>query len=169
MPRYHAGVTAGQEVEIIEIVDYQPGWPGRYGGERDRVRIALATANLRFEHIGSTAVPGLAGRPIVDLMLGAPAATWAARDELGARIVALGYQALGEAGLPGRLAFRRRTPLRAFDLALVEADGPLWRDMLALRDYLRANPDEAAAYASARRSAGHDKAALISALVAKTR
>ena len=58
---------------------------------------------LKFEHIGSTAVPGLAGKPIVDLMLGAPPAAWAGLEELRARIVALGYEDLGEAGVPGRV------------------------------------------------------------------
>ena len=68
-------------------------------------------------------------------------------------MVALGYEDLGDAGVPGRVYFRKRTALRAFNLALVEEDGPLWRDNLAVRDYLRAHPDEAAAYAAAKRAA----------------
>jgi GrpB-like predicted nucleotidyltransferase (UPF0157 family) len=166
--------------DAIEIVDYDARWPARYGGERDRLRIALATADLCFEHIGSTAVPGLGGAPTVDLMLGAPAAVWAvAVDELRGRIATLGYEDLGEAGLPGRFAFRRRA-LRSFDLALVEVDGARWRDSLAVRDYLRANPEEAAAYAAAKRAAydggartllaySQMKAPLIGELVAKAR
>jgi GrpB-like predicted nucleotidyltransferase (UPF0157 family) len=138
--------------EAIEIVDYDPRWPGRFRGERDRVRLGLPTFNLRYEHIGGTAVPGLAGKPVVDLMLGAPPAAWAALPDLRARIVTLGYEDLGEAGVPGRIAFRKRT-LRAFNIALVELDGALWRDNLVLRDHLRAHPDEAAAYAAAKRAA----------------
>jgi GrpB-like predicted nucleotidyltransferase (UPF0157 family) len=139
--------------EPVEIVAADPHHEGRYRGERDRLRIGLATASLKFEHIGSTAVPGLAGRPIVDLLLGAPPASWAALDELRARVVALGYEDLGDAGVPGRICFRKRTALRAFDLTLVEEGGALWRDGLALRDYFRAHPDEAAAYAEAKRAA----------------
>lgn len=139
--------------EPVEITDYNPIYEGRYRAERDRLRLGLATATLKFEHIGSTAVPGLAGKPVVDLMLGAPPAAWAELEALRARIVTLGYEDLGEAGVPGRIYFRRRTKLRAFNVALVEHDGALWRDNLALRDYLRANPEAAAKYAEAKRAA----------------
>jgi GrpB-like predicted nucleotidyltransferase (UPF0157 family) len=139
--------------EPVEIVDFDPRRARAYRGERDRLRLALATASLKFEHIGSTAVPGLAGKPVVDLMLGASPPVWAIRDELRPKIVALGYDDLGEAGVPGRLYFRRRTPLRAYNVALVEENGEQWRANLAFRDYLRAHPDEAAAYAGAKRQA----------------
>ena len=98
-------------------------------------------------------MPGLAGKPVVDLMLGAPPAAWAALEELRARVVALGYEDLGEAGVPGRIYFRRRTKLRAFNVALVEEGGAHWRENVALRDYLRANPEAAAKYAEAKRAA----------------
>src|SRR5215831_871503 len=104
--------------ESNEIVDYDPRWVGAYGGERDRVRIGLGLLHLRFQHIGSTAVPGMAGKPVVDIMLGAVPAVWAALPDVRARLVALGYEDLGEAALPGRFAFRRRTSQRAFDIAL---------------------------------------------------
>jgi GrpB-like predicted nucleotidyltransferase (UPF0157 family) len=139
--------------EPVEITDYDPHYEGRYRAERDRVRLGLATASLKFEHIGSTAVPGLAGKPVVDLMLGASPTVWAAVEELRPRVVALGYEDLGEAGVPGRIYFRKRTALRAFNLALVEEGGAAWRDNLALRDYLRAHPEDAAKYAEAKRAA----------------
>lgn len=139
--------------EPVEIAEFDPRLARAYRGERDRLRLGLATASLKFEHIGSTAVPGLAGKPIVDLMLGAAAPVWAAREELRPRLVALGYEDLGEAGMPGRLTFRRRTALRAFNVALVEEGGEPWRANLAFRDYLRAHADEAAAYAQAKREA----------------
>jgi GrpB-like predicted nucleotidyltransferase (UPF0157 family) len=139
--------------EPVEITDYDPQYEGRYRAERDRLRIATGLATLKFAHIGSTAVPGLAGKPIVDLMLGAPPATWAALDELRARLVTLGYEDLGEAGVPGRIYLRLRTKLRAFNLALVEEGGTHWNQNLALRDYLRAHPEEAAKYAEAKRAA----------------
>ena len=139
--------------EPVEIVDYKPIYEGRYRAERDRLRLGLATATLKFEHIGSTAVPGLAGKPVVDLMLGAPPAAWADLEALRARIVGLGYEDLGEAGVPGRIYFRRRTKLRAFNVALVEHDGAHWRENVALRDYLREHPEAAAKYAEAKRAA----------------
>jgi GrpB-like predicted nucleotidyltransferase (UPF0157 family) len=57
----------------------------------------------------------------------------------------LGYQYLGETGVPGRFAFRKRHPT-AFNLAVVRWGERLWRDNLALRDYLRANPEDARRY-----------------------
>lgn len=137
----------------MEIVEFDHRRARGYRGERDRLRLALATASLKFEHVGSTAVPGLAGTAVVDLMLGAAPAVWAIREELRPKIVALGYTDLGDAGVPGRLCFRRRTPLRSYNVALVEENGPEWRANLAFRDYLRAHPDDAAAYAAAKREA----------------
>jgi GrpB-like predicted nucleotidyltransferase (UPF0157 family) len=138
--------------EVVEIADHNPHHAGRFRGERDRLRLPLGTASLQFEHIGSTAVPGMRGQPIVDIMLGAPPAAWAGLDDLRARLVALGYEDLGDAGVPGRIYFRRRA-LRSLNLALVELEGPLWRENLLLRDYLRAHPEEAARYADAKRAA----------------
>jgi GrpB-like predicted nucleotidyltransferase (UPF0157 family) len=123
--------------ETIENVDYDPRWPAQFAGERDRVRIGLGIFHLSYEHVGSTAVPGKAGKPVVELMLGAPPAAWAALPDVRARLVALGYEDLGEPA-PGRFAFRRRT-LRAFDIALVELDGAHWKEVLALRDEQRGN------------------------------
>src|SRR3954464_15276712 len=177
MRGYDAPVSLDEQ---IEIVDHDPRWQGRFRGERDRVRIGLATFNLFYEHIGSTAVPGLAGRPVVDLMLGAGPAGWGAPDDLRARLLALGYEDLGDGGVPGGLAFRKRTALRAFDVTVVELDGAAWRDSLALRAYLRANPEKAAAYGAAKRAAfeggartlvayAAKKAPLLAALIAEAR
>src|SRR5438105_344670 len=97
------------------------------------------------EHIGSTAVPGLDAKPIVDLLVGVPL-------ELSGLLKLPDYEACGEAGVPGRLYFRKRGPV-AFNAQVVVKDGPLWRDALAVRDYLRAHPEEVARYAQAKRSA----------------
>jgi GrpB-like predicted nucleotidyltransferase (UPF0157 family) len=133
MRGYDAPVT---QKETTEIVDYDPHWPAQFAGERDRVRIGLGLFHLRYEHVGDTAVPGRRSKPVVDLLLGAPPAAWAALPDVRARLVALGYEDLGEPA-PGRFAFRRRT-LRAFALALVELDGAEWKAALAERERLRA-------------------------------
>jgi GrpB-like predicted nucleotidyltransferase (UPF0157 family) len=118
-------------------IDYDPRWPASYLGERDRLRIATGIATLKFEHIGPTSVPGLRARPVVDLLVGAPAETWATLPELRAKLVSLGYEDLGDGGTAGQVKFRRRT-LRAFDLTLVEYQGRLWNELLRQRDALRA-------------------------------
>ena len=97
----------------------------------------------RIEHIGSTSVPGLAAKPIVDIQVGVAEPLDEARFH--ALLAPLGYESMGEAGLPGRLYFRRRGP-QSFNVHVIELGGVLWQDNLALRDYLRAAPDAAARY-----------------------
>lgn len=62
-------LIGGQEQRRVVIVDYDPGWPVRYESKGERVRLALGAAALRIEHIGSTAVPGLAAKPVIDLLV----------------------------------------------------------------------------------------------------
>ena len=56
----------------IRVVDYDPTWPGLYRREADRIRPVLGDRVVRLEHIGSTAVPGLAAKPVVDILLVVP-------------------------------------------------------------------------------------------------
>jgi GrpB-like predicted nucleotidyltransferase (UPF0157 family) len=62
-------LVGGREKLPIEIVDYDATWPARFELERDRLRRALGTLAIRIEHIGSTSVPGLAAKPIVDVLV----------------------------------------------------------------------------------------------------
>jgi GrpB-like predicted nucleotidyltransferase (UPF0157 family) len=57
------------ESSVIRIVDYDPGWPRRFADEAAKIHAALGSRELRIEHIGSTSVPGLAAKPIVDILL----------------------------------------------------------------------------------------------------
>jgi GrpB-like predicted nucleotidyltransferase (UPF0157 family) len=128
--------------EPIALVAPDPLWPQLAADEIARLRGALG--EVPVEHIGSTAVAGVAGKPIVDLLGGV-------RELLpGLRIP--DYEACGSAGIPGRLYFRKRGPV-SFNLHLVLLDGPLWRDAIAFRDYLRAHPDEAQRYEARKREA----------------
>jgi GrpB-like predicted nucleotidyltransferase (UPF0157 family) len=128
---------------------YDSGWPILYAAEARRLA-AVLPAGVRVEHIGSTAVPGLLAKPIVDIMAGI-----GREHDVGAVravLTASGYEDMGEAGVPGRLYFRRRTAA-AFNIALVAHGGSIWNANLGLRDYLRANPAAAGHYASVKRSA----------------
>lgn len=62
-------LIGGVESPVIEIVDYDPGWTRRFVSEAERIRAALPGHELLIEHIGSTAVPGLAAKPIIDILL----------------------------------------------------------------------------------------------------
>ena len=129
--------------ESVVVVDYDPEWPLLFDRESRRVVEALGDAVADVQHFGSTAVPGMAAKPIVDILAGLRSATL--REEQIIALTRLGYEYLGEAGVPGRLAFRKRHPV-AFNVAAVEWRGRLWRDNLLLRDFLRANSEEAGLY-----------------------
>jgi GrpB-like predicted nucleotidyltransferase (UPF0157 family) len=134
-------------VEPLEVVAYDPAWPRLYEQEAARVRAALGEDVVEIEHIGSTAVPGLAGKPVIDVSVGLR------RPELSreqvAAVEALGYEYLGENGIPGRLFFRRsEAGTRTHHLHFVEVDGEHWHRHRAFRDYLRSHPDEAGRYAA---------------------
>jgi GrpB-like predicted nucleotidyltransferase (UPF0157 family) len=134
--------------EPVTLRQYDPSWPERFERERRRIAAALGAEAAGIEHIGSTAVPGLPAKPVVDVLVGVGGPPAARR--VAGRVASLGYELLGEAGVPGRLHLRRRAASGAFNVHVVEHGGALWRDNLVLRDYLRAHPDDAAAYARAK-------------------
>jgi len=129
----------------IEVVPYRPEWPALFQAEREVLETALAPwLTGPIEHIGSTAVPGLAAKPLIDIM--APVATLdgsvAAID--AARTVGYHfYPYLPEA----MYWFCKPSPAhRTHHLHLVPLGSPRWVRTLAFRDALRASPDLASAY-----------------------
>ena len=133
----------------LDLVDYDESWPARFVYYRDELAELLGDVALRIEHIGSTAVPGLAAKPVVDLLAGLESLDLMPQQIRA--MEALGYEALGEYGLPGRLFFRKGSEPRTHHVHAVELGGDHWRRHLAVRDYLRAHPAEADAYAAEKR------------------
>jgi|SRR5438309_11205646 len=136
--------------ETVYIVEYDPRWPAAFAAERKLLCQELAVSETDIEHVGSTAVPGLEAKPIIDLVLGVTAYPPPAALALG--IERLGYENLGEAGVPKRLYFRRRVP-EAFNLHVVRRGGKHWVSNLALRDYLRTHAPARRRYAETKRHA----------------
>lgn len=136
--------------ERVEIKERDPRWFQRGLTERDQI-LRLAGAHvIAAEHIGSTGVPAIAARPIVDLLVGVekmqePAA-------LRKVLIELGYERCGNGGTRGRAYYRKRGVLD-YDLHVVRYDSPLWRDAISFREHLRRNPNEAARWAAAKREA----------------
>ena len=129
--------------EPISLEPHNPAWAQQAADEIARLRGALGPA-VPIEHVGSTAVPGLLAKPIVDLLVGV--------TDLSAPPRLPDYESCGEAGLPGRLYFRKRGAA-SFNAHVVAQGGPRWTDALLLRDYLQAHPDAAAEYARGKRDA----------------
>lgn len=139
-------MSLGLESGTVRVVPYDPAWVSLFAAEVARIRAVLTPdLPLTLEHMGSTAVPGLAAKPILDLLGGYPP------DAPVGRIVAAladaGYVHRGEQGIPGREFFRRGDP-RAYHLHLVAEGGTIWHEQLAFRDALRGEPALRDAYAA---------------------
>ena len=131
----------------IQIVRYDPGWPALFEEERRSLERVFRGVPVVIEHVGSTSVPGLGGKPIVDIMLG-PERLRDVEDRIR-QIEQLGYGYVPEYEdhLPERRYFRKpRTPPRRFHLHAVERTSDFWERHLLFRDYLRVHPDVARKY-----------------------
>ncbi len=135
----------------IVVDDYDPAWPGIAEHLIASLLAACGDALARVEHMGSTSVPGLAAKPVIDLT---PIVD---RYEDGERciapIVALGFEHRGEYGIPGRRYFRGKDAVSGLDvhLHLFPRSAVELRRHLVFRDYLRAHPEEREGYAATKR------------------
>ena len=139
---------APDSAEPVVVVQCDPAWPRLFEEERGRIEAALGDAAVAVEHIGSTAVPGLAAKPVIDVLAGLRTLDLT-RAQIEA-MASLGYEYLGELGIPGRLFFRKGRP-RSHHIHAVLFGSDLWERHLAFRDYLRAHPDEAEGYSAFKR------------------
>jgi GrpB-like predicted nucleotidyltransferase (UPF0157 family) len=128
----------------VVVVDYDPEWPRRYEDLRARIWPALAGVADRIEHVGSTSVPGLAAKPIIDM-------TIVVRQRADVppvidRLATLGYRHLGTLDIDDREAFEHPAGLPRHHLYLCPEGTIGIVNQLAVRDYLRAHPDVARRY-----------------------
>ncbi len=138
----------------IVVSDYDPNWPALFAQERTRIERALGAFALAIEHVGSTAVPGLPSKPIIDLLVGVRSLE-EARQRCIAPLEALGYIYMPEyaSWIPGELFFRKGPPGPwTHHLHMMEPSHPNWEARLVFRDYLRAHGEAARAYAEIKRA-----------------
>jgi len=136
----------------IKIVDYNSDWTNRFRQERELLLEALGQVEASVEHIGSTAVPGLAAREIIDIMIGLR--DFAQADDLVSKIITLDYTYVPEYEdvMPYRRFFRKIQNGRVTNhIHMVEVDKTFWQKHLSFRDYLRHNPEAVARYALLKR------------------
>jgi GrpB-like predicted nucleotidyltransferase (UPF0157 family) len=143
----------------IEVVPYDPEWERTFDALRRILRHALGEIGVGVEHVGSTAVPGLAAKPIVDLDVVIPS-----RESLPIavlRLAAIGYRHQGDLGVSGREAFerdasdvprdRRGSIWPPHHLYVCAADSPELRRHLLFRDWLRRHREAATGYGRLKR------------------
>ena len=130
----------------VVVVPYRPEWPDRFEAEAERLRAVFGSTLLALHHIGSTSIPGLAAKPVIDMI--PVLERIEAADERAGALVALGYEGLGENGIPGRRYFRKGGDHRTHQLHCFAAGNPHIRRHLAFRDFLRAHPGICDGYAA---------------------
>ena len=133
----------------VVIVDYNPLWPEQFETLRSHLANVLGRLALAIEHVGSTAVPGLAAKPIIDVDVLLKSA-----DDLPRAIAALasiGYEHRGDLGVPGREAFRAPAAGPRHHLYVCPNTAEYQRHM-AFRNHLRSHPEDANAYANLKRA-----------------
>ena len=123
--------------------DYDPRWPGVFEALNETVLAALGELVVSVEHVGSTSVSGLAAKPVIDLDVVVASADVATAIE---RLATIGYEHLGDRGIPQREAFDSPAGSPRHHLYLCPVGSPALANHLAVRNHLRENPAAAAEY-----------------------
>ena len=170
-------------MDAIVIADYDPFWPQRFEHEAANLRTILAEELIhRIEHIGSTAIPGMPAKPIIDMLVEISSFDRAKAIAIP-RLQAQGYDYIWRSDRPpGHMMFIKRSSPngpRTHHLHMAPAGHKLW-DRVYFRDYLRAHPEEAQRYAQLKRDLAnrfptdreaytHGKSAYVQYITAKAR
>lgn len=138
-PMYGLGLEHG----VNRLVEYNSSWPLAFSEEAARIQTALGGRALAIEHYGSTAVPGLRAKPILDIQIGVADIRYGL--DFIEPMTSLGYDYAGDQGIPEHHVFGRSQP-RTHLVHVVVYDGEQWRRSLRFRDRLRSEPDVREAY-----------------------
>lgn len=130
----------GAERNLVRLVPHQPLWQQCFREESERLSAALGDQVVQIEHVGSTSVPGLEAKPILDIVVAVRDLAGSASFEQPLR--ELGYVHKMENDMPGRLYFVKRTAegLSTHHLNVTEPGTECWVTHVGFRDYLRAHP-----------------------------
>jgi len=128
----------------VVVVDYDSAWPRLFAELDARLWPVVGDLAASIEHVGSTSVPGLAAKPIIDVDIVVPTAE--RMPAVIERLAGLGYRHRGDLGVPGREAFHRPPRSVAHQLYVCVAGIASLRNHLAVRDTLRASPAAASEY-----------------------
>ena len=131
-------------MRIVEVIDYQPSWQDLYKQEAIKLEQVLLEDLIGIHHIGSTSVPGLAAKPIIDLLIVLKRVE--AVDKKTAAIEKLGYEAHGENGIAGRRYFQKGGDARTHHVHIFSEGHTAIKKHLVFRDYLQQHPDAMQAY-----------------------
>jgi len=132
----------------VHLSRYTAAWKAAYQRERRRLRRCFPEPDVRIEHVGSTAIPGVDAKPIIDIAIRVQ--SFRSLKSFVSRMIGLGYEYKGEFGLAGRHFFVNGNPV-THHVHLVRAGSEHWDRWILFRDYLRAHPEEAKRYNAVKR------------------
>jgi GrpB-like predicted nucleotidyltransferase (UPF0157 family) len=137
---------------IVKLAPHSPEWARLFEEEKARLLVAAGPHVLDIQHVGSTSIPGISAKPIIDIAI-------AVNDFDEARvciepIVALGYEYKGEFGIPRRHYFTRGNP-RTHHVHMNEVTSQDWQQQILFRDYLRRHAEMAQRYAALKTELAH--------------
>jgi GrpB-like predicted nucleotidyltransferase (UPF0157 family) len=150
---------------MIRVVGHDPAWSSKFKAEAERIAEAMGEAAVRIHHIGSTAIPQTKAKPIIDILL--EVTSLGVLDQKAPMLEALGYEAMGEFGIPDRRYFRLDDSdgTRTHQIHAFEAGVPNVVRHVAFRDYMRAHPSVAEEYGALKEYLAnahpHDRAAYV--------
>ena len=125
----------------VIVVPYRAAWEQAFSAIAAELRNGVGDLALRIEHVGSTAVPGLSAKPIIDIDMVIP--DYSAFETVASRLAGIGYRHEGDLGIPDREAFdySGKEHLQRHHLYVCPEDSPELRRHIAFRDYLRSHPE----------------------------
>jgi len=138
-------MVGGVEKRALVLADYDPQWPEAYTEQKRRIRAALGPAAVQIEHIGSTSVPGLAAKPVIDVLVTVEDIT--AEEDYLDQLLDVGYEL--RVREPGHRLVR--TPARDVHVHVLEVGDAAADDYLLFRDRLRADPEDRDLYVRTKR------------------
>ncbi|MBW2394171.1 MAG: GrpB family protein [Deltaproteobacteria bacterium] len=140
--------SLGLDKHVVELVPHRSEWARAFVEEEVRLRGGLSPLACEIEHVGSTSVPGLPAKPILDLAIGVASGNDVAAILSG--LDRLGYAYMGDAGVEGGHVLMRESALhvRTHHLHVVTLEDPQWEAYLLFRDFLRRDASARDAYAA---------------------
>ncbi len=138
-------------MQILEVVRHNPHWRDLFETEARHIAAALGENVIAIHHIGSTAIPNIYAKPVIDFLV--EVGDIDEVDTQSSAMRSLRYEVMGEFGMPGRRYFRKddKARVRTHQIHTFETGSPDLERHLAFRDYLNAHPEDAKRYSDLKR------------------
>lgn len=137
-------MSPSDKTRKIDVVEYDPSWPGLFDLEAERIKQALGHNCIEIHHIGSTSIPGLSAKPIIDML--PVVRNIQDIDKSTKAMESLGYEAKGEYGIAFRRYFQKGNDLRTHNVHVYQEADPEISRYLKFRDWMRSHTSDAENY-----------------------